>query len=42
MNITIPEGSRGDEKAEKRVIADASILIHLSAIGTIWLSLVIV
>lgn len=37
MNITIPEGSRGDEKGEKKVIADASVLIHLSAIGRFYL-----
>lgn len=35
--ITIPEGSGGSETGEKKVIADASILIHLSAIGKFYL-----
>lgn len=35
--IAIPEGSRGSETGEKKVIADASVLIHLSAIGRFYL-----
>ena len=37
MKITIPEGSGGSETGEEKVIADASILIHLSAIGKFYL-----
>jgi len=37
MNITIPEGSGGGETGEEKAIADASILIHLSAIGKFYL-----
>lgn len=33
----VPERSRGSKAKEKKVIADASILIHLSAIGRFYL-----